>query len=83
LRSARVGVVLRDGRRFERFVDEPSGSARHPLSDEAVVAKFMDLSMPVIGEMQSHLAADALLNVHLARDTGELLSRLEPPAQDA
>lgn len=83
LRSARVGVVLRDGRRFERFVDEPSGSARHPLSDEAVVAKFMDLSMPVIGETQSRLAADALLNVHLARDTGELLSRLEPPAQDA
>lgn len=83
LRSARVGVVLRDGRRFERFVDEPSGSARHPLSDEAVVAKFMDLSMPVIGETQSRLAADALLNIHLARDTGELLSRLEPPAQDA
>lgn len=83
LRSARVTVILRDGRAFERFVDEPSGSARHPLSDEAVAAKFMDLASPMLGEARSRVAAEALLNIHLTPRIDELLPFLEPAAEGA
>lgn len=48
-RSAGVAVLARDGRRFETLIDEPRGSAKYPLSDEQVAAKFLTLAGPVLG----------------------------------
>ncbi|MFP1646734.1 MmgE/PrpD family protein [Pontitalea aquivivens] len=80
LRSARVTVVLKDGRSFERFIDEPSGSARHPLSDQSVVSKFVELASPILGEEPSRAAAETLLGAHLATRAGDLVSCLLPSA---
>ena len=49
LRSARVTVRTKAGSAHERYVDEPLGSARHPLSDDALFAKFDALAVPVLG----------------------------------
>lgn len=49
LRSARVTLRTKSGGAFERYVDEPLGSARHPLSDAALIAKFEELATPVLG----------------------------------
>lgn len=53
LRSARVTVRTKAGAAFERYVDEPLGSARHPLSDAALVAKFEELATPVLGARET------------------------------
>ncbi|MFP1646779.1 hypothetical protein [Pontitalea aquivivens] len=76
--SARVTVVLKDGRRFERFIDEPIGSARHPLPDQSVVFKFVELATSILGEGPSRAAAETLLDAHLATRAGDLVWCLLP-----
>jgi 2-methylcitrate dehydratase PrpD len=69
LRSAHVTVRTTTGAQHHRYIDEPLGSARHPLSDEAVVRKFQDLVAPVLGAVgtdrlrQTVLALDTLTDV--------------------
>ena len=57
VRPARVRVTTTDGAVLERMIDEPSGSARSPLNDDAVESKFRSLVAPVLG----HDAADRLI----------------------
>lgn len=54
LRSANVVVLTKDGKRHHRYIDEPLGSARHPLGDDALIEKFQSLAGPVIGNAQAN-----------------------------
>lgn len=42
--QARLVVTIKDGGRAEAFIDAPSGSPAHPLSDDALKHKFMSLA---------------------------------------
>jgi 2-methylcitrate dehydratase PrpD len=48
-RSARVEVILADGRRLEHFTKFPPGTKENPLSTERVNAKVRDLIVPMLG----------------------------------
>ncbi|WP_342642077.1 MmgE/PrpD family protein [Rhodoligotrophos ferricapiens] len=82
LRSAKVTVFLRDGREVFRYIDEPSGSARHPMSDDALKAKYLDLARPVVGGERAeqvltlidHLAELAAIDPMLDTLAGERTS---------
>jgi len=45
-----VTVVLNDGRRFRRRVDDPKGMPENPMAPADFTAKFMSLAGPVVGE---------------------------------
>ena len=49
LRAARVEVLLRDGRRLERYVDAPRGMPDRPVADADLIDKFLGLASPVSG----------------------------------
>lgn len=65
LRPADVVVRTKAGAAYRRVIDEPLGSARHPLDDDAVARKFLELATPVIGAVP----ADRLRATVLALDT--------------
>jgi 2-methylcitrate dehydratase PrpD len=79
LRSAHVAITTLGGARFERYVDEPLGSTRNPLSDAAVRDKFDALVSPVLGSaparelcgrvwhMETMPSIDSLLEASAAR----------------
>ena len=46
--QVRVVVILKDGRRLEKFVEHAVGSVENPMSDAALEAKFLDLADGVI-----------------------------------
>ncbi len=48
-RSARVEIILADGRRLQHFTKFPPGTEENPLSTERVNAKVRDLIVPVLG----------------------------------
>ena len=56
-RSARVEVMLADGRKLDHFTKFPPGTKENPLSTERVSTKVRDLIEPVVGATQ----ADALI----------------------
>jgi 2-methylcitrate dehydratase PrpD len=65
LRSAKVTVRTNVGVEHVRYIDEPSGSAKYPLSDDALLRKFQDLAVPVLGTE----GADQLMRAVLSLDT--------------
>ncbi|MGF7160389.1 2-methylcitrate dehydratase PrpD [Rhodoligotrophos appendicifer] len=79
LRSAKVTVTLRDGRQAFRFIDEPSGSARHPLSDEALKEKYLGLAGPVMGIERAQRAAELVDRIEALDRADDLLAALARP----
>jgi 2-methylcitrate dehydratase PrpD len=49
MRSARVAIVMQDGRRYEHFQPHRKGDPEAPLSDAELDDKFHELVSPVIG----------------------------------
>lgn len=74
LRSARVVVRTTGGAEHRRYVDEPLGSARHPLSDEALLAKFAELAVPVLGREAAGRLRDGVLGIEDVPDIDALLA---------
>ncbi len=73
LRSANVVVVTRDGARHHRYVDEPLGSVRHPISDDAVVDKFHGLASPIVGTPEAERLHAAIWSLETVPDVDTLL----------
>lgn len=46
--QARVVILLKDGRRLEKFVEHALGSMRNPMSDRDLEAKFLNLADGVL-----------------------------------
>ena len=68
-RSARVEIVLRDGRRLVHLQPDRKGDPELPLSDADLEGKLLELASPVIGEPE----ARALLARIWALPTSETL----------
>ena len=73
-REAHVRTTMRDGRVFERTVDDGLGSAMQPLDEAMLAAKFDGLVEPVVGAGRARAIRDALASLE-ARDDAEPLLR--------
>ena len=62
-RSARVEVLLRDGRRLTHLQPNRKGDPELPLSDADLENKLLELASPVIGADASHALAARLWNL--------------------
>lgn len=56
-------VETTDGRRFERLVEYPDGAAESPLSMQALIAKFEDLSSGVLDTNERDAILEASLSI--------------------
>ena len=54
--QVRITITMNDGRRFEKFVEHAIGSAKNPMTDAQLEAKFVGLT-------QGILAADRIRNL--------------------
>lgn len=78
MRAATVVMRLDDGRSFRKFVDEPIGSARHPLPQALLEAKFHKLATPAVGDR----AAVRIVELVSALDRLTSLNELFAPLGD-
>jgi len=60
LRPNHVAVQLRDGRRVERYVDQPYGEPGNPMSQADLHVKFRGLVEPVLGGARAQELMDTL-----------------------
>jgi len=67
-RPANVEIVTTDGRRFSRLIEEPLGSAKNPLTEEALMAKYLSLAGPVIGDKRAAEIADQVNRLEDLKD---------------
>ncbi len=77
--AARVKVVMKDGRTFERLVDFPKGFyPEHPVSAEQIKSKFKGLATQVVSEKKSEEIIRLVDKLEEVRNVGELMRLLFP-----
>jgi len=73
-----VRITLRDGRALAASTTVVRGDAVDPVPESEIVAKFIALASPVLGQTQAARVAEAVAEVETlkdARDLGALLGR--------
>ena len=70
--SARVAVLLADGRRLERYVPHVLGFPSHPMSAADVEAKAAELMAPALGQARTTAVIEAVRDLEALPDAGAL-----------
>ncbi len=76
--TARVRLSLRDGRVLEETVAAARGDAANPAPAEEVVAKFVALSSPVLGEPRARRVVEVAHELDTLKDIRDLTAWLVP-----
>ena len=76
--TARVRIVLRDGRTVEELTTVVRGDTANPVPAADVVAKFLRLSIPVLGEPHAQRVARAVYEADGLGDVRDLIMGLVP-----
>jgi hypothetical protein len=68
----RVGVELRDGRRFSGSAETPRGSDQNFASDDEIVVKYERLASAALPAKRVSQLRDAVLQLETLKDAGAL-----------
>jgi 2-methylcitrate dehydratase PrpD len=74
--TARVRIVLRDGRAFERTTSVVRGDALSPVPRDEITAKFVALTAPLLGEAPARKIVDAVEEIQTLDDIRTLTALL-------
>jgi 2-methylcitrate dehydratase len=66
-------IATRDGRRFQKRVDNPHGLGDDPLSDPELEDKFRGMALKYMGEKQIQQIFDSIWNAERMDDMGTLM----------
>jgi 2-methylcitrate dehydratase PrpD len=72
-RSARVEVVLKDGRTLSQFTPHAYGTKQNPMESESVNAKVRDLLEPVLGPSRTEVVIERVNALEGVTNVRELL----------
>ena len=70
--QVRAVIVLKDGRRFEKTIEQAIGSVRNPMSDKALDAKFLDLADGVLPTAKARRLLDLCWKVESMTGAAEI-----------
>jgi 2-methylcitrate dehydratase PrpD len=76
--TARVVLRLRDGRTLEAETGIVRGDADDPVPEAEIVAKFLELTSPVLGERRAGEALHRVTELHTLKDARDLTAHLVP-----
>jgi 2-methylcitrate dehydratase PrpD len=75
-RSAKVEVVLKDGRTLSHFTPHAYGTKQNPMESDSVNAKARDLLEPVLGSSRTEAVTERVNNLEAVANVQELLPYL-------
>ena len=70
--QVRIAIVLKDGRRLDKFIEHATGSARNPMTDAQLEAKFKSLAEGILPAGGTSRLIDFCWNMEKAADAGQL-----------
>lgn len=71
-----IKITLHSGESYSQTVDFPLGGMNNPMSDEAVIAKFMGLAVRVLPQAQCVEIRDFVMQLEAADDVSRLVTLL-------
>ena len=76
--QVRATVVMKDGRRFDKFIEHAVGSVERPMSDADLEAKFLGLADGVLSEAQSLALIRRCWDIEALRTAADLATAARP-----
>ena len=76
--QVRATIVLKDGRRLDKFIEHVVGSVERPMSDRDLEAKFLGLAEGVLPESQTRTLIARCWEVETLRSAAELATAARP-----
>ena len=76
--QVRATIVLKDGRRLEKFIEHVVGSVERPMSDTDLEAKFMALTESVLPEKQTRTLIARCWEVEALQSAADLAEAARP-----
>jgi 2-methylcitrate dehydratase PrpD len=70
--QARAVVILKDRRRFEKYIENAIGSVKNPMTDAMLEAKFLDLAAGVLPQAKARRLMDLCWKVESLSNAGEI-----------
>jgi 2-methylcitrate dehydratase PrpD len=70
--QVRIAIMLKDGRRLDKFIEHAIGSARNPMTDSQLEAKFKGLAEGVLPAGRASRLIDFCWNLEQAADAAHL-----------
>jgi len=70
--QARAVVILKDGRRLEKFIENAIGSVKNPMTDAMLEAKFLDLADGILPQTQTRRLMDLCWKVETLTNAGDI-----------
>jgi 2-methylcitrate dehydratase PrpD len=76
--QGRATIILKDGRRLEKFVEHVVGSLERPMSDADLEAKFLGLAKDVLGERQARTLIGRCWDIEKLPSAADLAAAARP-----
>jgi 2-methylcitrate dehydratase PrpD len=76
--QVRATIVLKDGRRLEKYIEHVVGSVERPMSDSDLESKFRGLAEGVLPESQTRTLIGRCWEVESLRNAAELATAARP-----
>jgi 2-methylcitrate dehydratase PrpD len=70
--QVRIGILLKDGRRLEKFIEHATGSAKNPLTDAQLETKFKGLADGILPAERTSRLMDLCWKLEQAPDAAQL-----------
>jgi 2-methylcitrate dehydratase PrpD len=70
--QARAAVILKDGRRLEKFIENAVGSVKNPMADAMLEAKFLDLADGILPQAKAKRLMDLCWKVETLADAADI-----------
>jgi 2-methylcitrate dehydratase PrpD len=70
--QVRAAVILKDGRRLEKFIEDAVGSVRNPMTDAMLEAKFLDLAAGILPQAKARRLMDLCWKVETLSNAGDI-----------
>jgi 2-methylcitrate dehydratase PrpD len=70
--QVRATVILKDGRRLERFIENAIGSVKNPMTDAMLEAKFLDLADGILSQSKARRLMDLCWKVETLTNAADI-----------
>jgi 2-methylcitrate dehydratase PrpD len=77
--AATVTMTLGDGRSFTRSITHNKGTPDHPMTDDEIETKFIDLAIDRLGSENARQVVDMCWNLEQQDDLGAIVKLCEGP----
>jgi 2-methylcitrate dehydratase PrpD len=70
--QVRAAVILKDGRRLEKFIENAVGSVKNPMTDAMLETKFLDLADGILPQAKAKQLLDLCWKIETLTNAADI-----------